>query len=1541
MSSIDELHWKAILDTSDFDDKVRDLRKKASDLNTDLSKMLNVYSKFKGKTVITDKGVQNAKDLSAILSEIQSKMSALPNSVKVMNAETGKTPQNVQKTNAQLEKTTAHYKNQSKLMRQLASWAGMYFSVHGIRRFLSSMIEITGQFEVQKMALRTILQDVDAADKIFQDLYRFSSDSTYRFSELAKYSKQLAAFNIGKESLLETTKMLGDVASGVGVSMDRLILAYGHVKSSGFLRGIQLRSFSQNGVPVLDELAKMFTELEGRAVSLGEVFDKMTRREISFEMVEQAFKNMTSEGGKFYQMQEVLSKTLAGQINILKGRWENLQYAMGQSQEGFLKGIVSSVSNLIADYENLGKTLSKVIAAYGVYQVTLFGVTAATQGLATATNVGLMGSLKKIIGATNPYVVLAAAIAGVSVAAYSLITALSGVEKVEKSVTDSQRKFTDEITQQNTELELLYYRLNQATEGTNEYATAKKTIQNRYSEYINQLKQEGVEVNNLAGIYDKLKEKISDATRERFLHTASEDLEKVFTESRKEWLDEALGGRNALGIRYKGLLELAFDAAKLGKPTSAQKEAYKSYLSGLIDVPGLKKMAEKMPESDIQSVIDLITGSGKFKGYWVSGRTEFVKKQLDDIGNAYATGLQEITEFYDTAKKVTTTGEVEQMTYKLSDIVQGIKNFDKDIKKLRDKSATKGGITQDEKEQLDQLVSQREAQAKLYEDIMGVKYDQAMKKSESELSKAEQQRINEIKAEIRNLQKLKAIYDELAENTLIGPENAKNIMKEFYNVGDVNFVEKISDLLGDNGLGAFIGKSGVAEYIQSVTTALEKDGTDAIKQLIKAFTKLKEARDKADAEDYNYEGIGKLFEITRVASDAVEKIGKANQKYKKNVELVKALQSIKNDEEREKALKALRAAIGEEAWKRYVEQGEAAFEDLREAEIKSIRATAQKRITEMASAYGKNAIDMDKYINLSHLSRKSLAQLETLRNRVSQAMIGGWKSLEEDENFLPNLTKAGITLEDFKKAYAQYFQDIFNNMNDEGFKRVLNNAKSLVGAFGEIGDLLIDIGDKTDNDVLKSWGKALNVGKEIANVFLSNENIMHDLFDQKNIDEAANTINEISSEVKDIVDSSKDVEKEVGNVADDAKNLASSADWITMIIKVALIAIKEIASAVGEDTASAKQLLDTFREIRFEAAMTKIGERLDADSIFGVNTIRRLSEANKILKESKDAVKSLYVELEPGKFFLPGENDYTIGHGIMMRTQKYSWLHQQFDPVGAEYELKSLTELAEEMNMALFKDGMFNLEFLEAVQKAFGDLQGEEMADWLSDTIAALKAYEEAMKAVDEALKDVVGDIAQSAADEIVEHWIAAGEAALDYADILDDVAKSYSKMLIQSLIMENALDPITEDLKKAFVENRYEDAMKLISGAMEAVAQSAPMYEQILSAFDPYFKSAESENTLGNGIKGITEDTASLLASYLNAIRADVSYIRMLEENGWKDVNAILAAVGVIPTLNDYMAQVAASNADIARTNQELLIEIQSVITSASGRRAIAVDVQ
>ena len=546
MAGIDELHFEVLLDDKKFRQQIENDKKLAENLNISLSSMLDIRSKVTAvasaqKTVNTemDKSRVIAEEVAAAERNIQRALEweaqhtwsieenrrkaaeavkrDLDNKEKIkqFTQDTAKAEQDntkaVEKTNAKLVSTRS-------LMSSIAQLTGVYFGAAGIRRFLSSMIEITGQFEVQKMALRTMLRDIDGADRLFEQLYQFSSDSTYRFSELAKHAKQLAGFGIGKDNLLETTKMLGDVASGLGVSMDRLILAYGHVKSSGFLRGIQLRSFSQNGVPILEKLAEILTEAEGKAVSLGEVFDKMTKREIPFEMVEEAFRRMTSEGGQFYQMQEVLSKTLAGQLNILKGRWENLMYAIGNSQDSLLKGIVSSISNLLVDYEKLGATIKEAVVVFGAYRAAVL-IAAVANGTFTTSTLLMGNALKAVLGwlSANPWGVLAAGIALATAEIIKHKKELANVKTAHKDLGKAIKDYTSAQESEILELDTMYSRLARLTEGTKEYDDAKKALFKRFNPYIEKLREEGVAVNDLSTLYSSLSIEIQNANKERFL----------------------------------------------------------------------------------------------------------------------------------------------------------------------------------------------------------------------------------------------------------------------------------------------------------------------------------------------------------------------------------------------------------------------------------------------------------------------------------------------------------------------------------------------------------------------------------------------------------------------------------------------------------------------------------------------------------------------------------------------------------------------------------------------------------------------------------------------------------------------------------------------------------------------------------------------------------------------------------------------------------------------------------------------------------------
>ena len=234
MGNIDNLNFELILKDDKFNKKVDAAIKKAQSLNTSLSSILtasnNITGALKNASTELSGMTGNAKGLKKAIEDSVGKAKDL--SKELSNGNT------IQKdTNRHTQRQTRALQEQSVILKQITGLASTYFSVQGVSRFLSTLVQITGEFEVQQQSLRVILNDARKADDIFERLRQFAVESPYTFQELASYTKQLAAFDIPADKLLETNKMLADVAAGLGVSMDRIILAYGHVKSSGFLRG--------------------------------------------------------------------------------------------------------------------------------------------------------------------------------------------------------------------------------------------------------------------------------------------------------------------------------------------------------------------------------------------------------------------------------------------------------------------------------------------------------------------------------------------------------------------------------------------------------------------------------------------------------------------------------------------------------------------------------------------------------------------------------------------------------------------------------------------------------------------------------------------------------------------------------------------------------------------------------------------------------------------------------------------------------------------------------------------------------------------------------------------------------------------------------------------------------------------------------------------------------------------------------------------------------------------------------------------------------
>lgn len=252
---------------------------------------------------------------------------------------------------------------------QLKRAFGLMFSVSAIKGYVTEIARVRGEFELQQRSLQAILQDKDEADRLWQQTIQLAVRSPFQVKELVTYTKQLAAYRVESDKLYDTTKMLADVSAGLGVDMNRLILAYGQVKAANYLRGTELRQFSEAGVNILAELAKYFTELEGRAVSVGDVFERVSKRMVTFADVEEIFKRITSEGGVFYNMQEIQAETLKGQISNLRDSVDIMLNDIGKANEHILKGSVNAVKLFVENWQMLVPVLKAIVAGFALTRV--------------------------------------------------------------------------------------------------------------------------------------------------------------------------------------------------------------------------------------------------------------------------------------------------------------------------------------------------------------------------------------------------------------------------------------------------------------------------------------------------------------------------------------------------------------------------------------------------------------------------------------------------------------------------------------------------------------------------------------------------------------------------------------------------------------------------------------------------------------------------------------------------------------------------------------------------------------------------------------------------------------------------------------------------------------------------------------------------------------------------------------------------------------------------------------------------------------------
>lgn len=265
--------------------------------------------------------------------------------------------------------------------------------IYGAKQFVDSIIQAGGVIDQQHIALRSILGDMQNADIMFQQIKSLALESPFTFSDLNKDVKQLAAYGVEYDDLYDTTKRLADLASGLGVSFERIALAFGQVRSRGWLDGKELRQISYAGIPLLNKLSEYYTKKEGKNVSTSDVKTRITGRGVDFEDVKQVFWEMTDAGGQFFNMQSVMSDTLLGKYNKMKDAWEIMLSDMASSETmsgKFLKGTLELIVKLIQNIHTLGPAIIAAFSGFALHK--------ANMALGGGVAAGLLSAKGKVAG---------------------------------------------------------------------------------------------------------------------------------------------------------------------------------------------------------------------------------------------------------------------------------------------------------------------------------------------------------------------------------------------------------------------------------------------------------------------------------------------------------------------------------------------------------------------------------------------------------------------------------------------------------------------------------------------------------------------------------------------------------------------------------------------------------------------------------------------------------------------------------------------------------------------------------------------------------------------------------------------------------------------------------------------------------------------------------------------------------------------------------------------------------------------------------------
>nr|DAS77039.1 MAG TPA: tail tape measure protein [Caudoviricetes sp.] len=957
------------------------------------------------------------------------------------------------------EKTKEEGKKQAEVWQNLVKGATAYFTLQGASAFIKQVVAVRSQFQQLEISFGTMLKSKEKANALMAQMTDLAAKTPFGLEEVSEGAKRLLAFQVPAEEVTETLRRMGDVAAGLGVPMGQLIHVYGQVKAQGKLMTNDLYQFMNAGIPIIAELSKVVGKSET------EIKDMVSAGKIGFPEVQAVIKNMTNEGGLFFNLMAEQSKSLGGQISNLGDSFDQMLNDIGKASEGYISGAIQGVTFLVENYKTLGKVIAGLIVTYGAYRTAVLVNIALTKGWAVAakedaiakgiqtvaTNAATVAT--KALNAAmkaNPYVLVATAVVGLVSAVVLFNKEMTVAEKAQKAYNEEQERQKGVLQKEREEYEQLIDVVKDENQSKGKRIEAFQKLQSLYPDIFSKYKTEEELIKNIS----KALKELNGVQKDRDLKMDQDYMQRL--EMQKKALQSSL--RTSANPA-----EIANIKEQIQSVDIQIEKARKQYnwQSTLNKIDSLAELSADDKVKERKLMIEEYNRrhnakQAKNQNLLQEGEKKDIRKT--SLPAVVATGYENFTDADLGLLMSKSQGliDLDKERNKIIDTRNELLAKQKELAAKINAIQSKSGQTQNDKDELKKLQDEKEAiDKKLKGDYNEgkTKATKATKSAKSELptfdyekNKRDKERLEKDRMFEEDEAKIKAMKD--------GREKRNALLVLEYEKRAETIKRK-----GEDELQAFIetekqkaeaeGKWKKGQDFNTDTPAIQEEKT--------RIAKNQEVLNQDNLDEYTRQQEAMYKELLEKYQTYTDQRKAIEEKYNADITALQAKlgadapQVKKAQDEKARELKKLDIL--------YKKEGTAIaklFENMRKKTVKEIHETiadAEKEIDQLASI-----LDMSDKDNVDYVQnlRQQLEQAKDTADR-SDTVFGRLGTS------IKNLFKA--------KPNTAEWQEAFNG--------VLSSAQSLSGAMKSFGSDFSKLGENAGNESLKNIGKKM---EEVGNI---------------------------------------------------------------------------------------------------------------------------------------------------------------------------------------------------------------------------------------------------------------------------------------------------------------------------------------------------------------------------------------------------------------------------------------------------------------------------